>query len=215
MIATLVSAPEEHRFRLSLVPWEAYVAFCDCLGERHIRVTYDHGEMEVMTVSSRHERKKTRLRRLVEAITEELEIDIVSGGSMTCRNKEMLRALEPDECYWIENEPSVRDLDDIDLDEDPPPDLACEIEVSRSALDRMAIYAALKVPEVWRWDGETLSVHILAASGFYRAAKKSKAFPFLPIEEFVSYLTRTDLRGNAFIRAFRAWVSTNRPHWKK
>lgn len=216
MIAKFVppKPPEEQRLRLSLIPWGAYVAIRDCLGERPIRVTYDQGEMEVMSPSRKHEREKSRLGRLVESLTEELEIDIDSGGSMTCRNEEMLRALEPDECYWIANEPLVRGRVDLDLDIDPPPDLALEIEISRSMLDRMSIYAALKVPEVWRWDGETLSVHVLTGRGTYRASKRSKAFPFLPLSDFAAFLGRTELSETKIIRAFRAWVREKSSVWK-
>src|SRR5438876_2472395 len=99
-----VSVPAEQRLRLSDVPWETYVLFCDGLGERHIRVTYDCGEMEVMTVSSKHENNKKLLGRPVEALTEEMQIDIASSGQMTRRRKKLRKALEPDESYWIANE---------------------------------------------------------------------------------------------------------------
>jgi Uma2 family endonuclease len=215
MIAKLKTAPQEQRLRLSLVPWKAYVAFCDCLGERYLRVTYDQGELEVMSPSRKHEKGKKRLGRLVETLTEELEIDIEYGGSMTCRNEEMLRALEPDDCYWIAHELEVRDKDEIDLDTDPPPDLALEIEISRSMLDRMSIYAALRVPEVWRWDGDTLSVHLVTARGLYRLSKRSKTFPFLPLDEFTSFLGRSGLTQTQLIRAFRAWVREHREEWER
>src|SRR5262249_18031294 len=142
-------APAEQRLHLSSIPWETYVLYSDGLGPRHIRATYDRGEMEVMTLSSKHENRKKLLGRLVEALTEEMEIDIASFGSMTCRRKNLRRGLEPDGAYWIANEPSVRGRENIDLEVDAPPDLALEIEISRSTLNRMGIYAALCVPEVW------------------------------------------------------------------
>jgi Uma2 family endonuclease len=171
--------------------------------------------LEIMSVSSEHEIEKTRLRRLVYVLTEELEIDLASGGSMTCRNEKMRRALEPDDCFWIANEPLVRGRMDIDLEVDPPPDLSIEIEVSRSALDRMSIYAALRVPEVWRWDGQNLNIHLLSTRATYRLGKRSKAFPFLPIDEFAYFIQRTDLSETKLVRAFRAWVRENRAAWKK
>jgi Uma2 family endonuclease len=191
------------------------LAFCDVIGERPLRVTFDQGEIEVMSLSSRHERAKTRMHDLVGVLTIELDIDKVCAGSMTCRNKAMLRALEPDDCYWIANEPSVRDREEIDLDVDPPPDLTMEIEITRSALNRMGIYATLKVPEVWRWDGETLTVHLLSSRGVYRVSKSSKAFPFLPMGDFAGFLTRTDLSETKLLRAFRTWVREHREEWGK
>ncbi len=201
-----VTDPPEQRLRLSAIPWETYVLYSDGLGPRHIRVTYDRGEMEVMTLSSKHERKKTLLARLVEALTEEMNIDIASFGSMTCRRVGLKRGLEADEAYWIENEPCVRGREDIDLDVDPPPDLALEVEVSRSTLNRMAIYAALRVPEVWRWDGKVVRVFLLTARGTYRHSDRSKAFPFLPLQKLAEFLNRSDLSETQLLRTFRAWV---------
>src|SRR5205807_982439 len=160
----------------------------------------------VMTLSSRHENRKKRLGRMVETLTEELTIEIASFGSMTCRREDLDRGLEADELYWIEHEAMVRDRDEIDLTIDPPPDLALEIEISRSSLDRLAIYAALQIPEVWRWDGETLTVMLLTARGTYRASRSSQAFPFLPLAEFAKFLARTDVSETQLIRSFRRWV---------
>jgi len=217
MIATLKLEPQisDQRLRLSCIPWDAYVTLADMLENSHLRVTYDQGEMEVMAVSRKHERSKKRLGRFVETLTEELEIDIASGGSTTCRNEDVLRALEPDECYWIANERLVRDLEEIDLERDPPPDLTLEIEISRSMLNRMGIYAALKVPEVWRWDGEKLIVHVLGSRGTYRVSKTSKAFPFLPLDEFAKFLTEEGSSETKLVRSFRNWIRENRAAWKK
>ena len=217
-MATVTAPPEcpvEQRLRLSLIPWETYIQFSDGLGERHIRVTYDRGEMEIMTVSPRHENNKKLLARLVQALTEELDIEIASYGSMTCRRQILSRALEPDDSYWIEHEPLVRGRDDIDLEVDSPPDLALEIEISRSTLNRMSIYAALGVPEVWCWDGESLRVYLLTSRGSYRQSERSKAFPFLPLGEFVAFLQHTDMGENQLIKSFRAWVRKQRKRgWK-
>jgi Uma2 family endonuclease len=210
-----VSVPAEQRLRLSDIPWETYVLYSDGLGPRHIRVTYDCGEMEVMTLSSKHEKRKTLLGRLVEALTEEMEIDIASFGMMTCRREDLQKALEADESYYIAHEHKVRGREDIDLEVDPPPDLALEIEVSRSTMERMAIYAALRVPEVWRWDGEVLRVFLLSSRGTYRQSHHSKAFPFLPLTDFAQFLTRTDLSETQLLRSFRAWVRKQKKQaWK-
>src|ERR1700723_3051315 len=126
IVAAPQLAPAEQRVRLSGVPWDVYVAFCDGVGERYIRMTYDQGELEIMSVSPKHDNGKKRLGRLVETLTEELDIDIASYGSMTCRREDLLRALEPDDCYWIANELLVRGRVDLDLEYDPPPDLSLE-----------------------------------------------------------------------------------------
>jgi Uma2 family endonuclease len=208
--------PAEQRLRLSDIPWETYVLYSDGLDQRHIRVTYDQGEMEIMTVSGEHEHQKKLLGRLVEALTEEMAIDIVSTGSMTRRKKGLRRGLEPDESYWIANEAKMRGRKEFDAEVDPPPDLVLEIEISRSTLDRMAIYAALRVPEVWCWDGENLRVYLLTSKGTYRRSDRSKAFPFLPLKEFSQFLRETDLSETQLLRSFREWVrEQNKQGWKR
>ena len=202
-----VAVPAEQRFRLSGIDWPSYVAFGDLLDGRHIRLTYDRGELEFMTLSHQHEWSKKLLGRLVEALTEEMDIDIASGGSMTCRREDLERGLEPDECYWIANEPLIRGRDEIDLEEDPPPDLAMEVEVSRSTLDRMGLYARLRVPEVWCWDGQHLRVYLLDADGNYVESNRSLAFPFLPVAELERFLAQaTTISETKLLRSFRAWV---------
>jgi Uma2 family endonuclease len=146
------------------------------------------------------------LARLVEALTEEMDIDIASYGSMTCRRPDLERGLEADESYWIANEPRMRSREEVDLERDPPPDLVLEIEISRSSLNRIAIYAALRVPEVWRWDGETLRVLLLTSRGNYRQSERSKAFPFLPLAELAGFLRRAGQSETQRLRSFRAWV---------
>ena len=128
-------------------------------------------------------------------------------GSMTFKRPRKQRGLEPDECYWIQNEPLVRGKDEIDLRKDPPPDLVLEVEVSRTAVNRMGVLAVLGVPEVWRFDGKTIHVHLLGADGRYIESSTSRSFPFLPVTQLVRYLNRRKTLGNAaLIREFRTWV---------
>src|SRR2546421_12578758 len=54
-----------------------------------------------------------------------------------------------------------------ELRTDPPPDLAIEVDVSHSSLDRLGIYAALGVPEVWRLDDDRLSFYVLGGQQTY------------------------------------------------
>lgn len=198
----------EQRFRMSFIPWSTYLAISDLLPERHIRLTYEDGELEFMTVSPEHERRKKLLARLLEALPEVLDIDIASGGSMTFRRETIECALEPDECYWIAHERAARNFESFNLEHDPPPDLAIEVEISRSLLNRVGIYAQLGVPELWRFDGQTLLFCVLGSGKRYRDREKSLAFPFLRAAQLQPFLfppageseTKT-------VRRFRQWVS--------
>ncbi len=192
---------------LTGVDWQTYSRLLRVFNGRHLRLTYDRGTLEIMTLSPQHERLKHLLRRLFEALAEEVGLTIAGFGSMTCRRRRRRRGLEPDECYWIANEPRVRGRDRIDLRRDPPPDLALEVDVTHSSLDRLAIYAALGVPEVWRLDGQALTFHLLQADGTYAAAARSLAFPFLAPADLLPFLAlRARLDEMALVRQFRAWV---------
>jgi Uma2 family endonuclease len=146
---------------------------------------------------------------MLEAMTEELDIGVHGGGSTTFKQEILEHGLEPDECYWVANEPKVRGCDEIDLDEDPPPDLVIEVEVTRHVLPRLKMYAALGVPEVWRYDGQQLRVLHLSDEGEYTARSESRAFPFLPVAEFPRFLAmRGEMDETSLIRSFREWVRT-------
>ncbi|MEM7204057.1 MAG: Uma2 family endonuclease [Planctomycetota bacterium] len=78
---------------------------------------------------------------------------VEGGGSTTWRREDLDRGLEPDECYWVENEPNVRGRRELDLRVDPPPDLPIEVDVHASSVDRVKIYAALGCRGGWRSTG--------------------------------------------------------------
>jgi Uma2 family endonuclease len=189
------------------IDWNGYRSIAESVGESHVRLTYDRGNLEFMTLSHGHERWSGLLGRLIEALTEELDVACQSGGSTTLDREDLERGLEPDRCYYLEHEAAVRDKDQIDLAVDPPPDLAIEVDISRSSLSRMNIYAALGVPEVWRFDGETLRVYRLADQGRYVASEQSPHFPMLPLAEVQAFLLRRNTMDETrLVKSFRAWV---------
>jgi Uma2 family endonuclease len=189
------------------VPWETYELVLHALDDRHLRITYDEGELEIMTLSFEHESEDALLRRFIDMLTYELDIDIQSGGSTTMRRSLKRKGLEADECYWIKNEKAMRGKKRFDAERDPPPDLAVEIEVTRSALNRMGIYAALRVPEVWTFDGKMLSVFLLSSAGKYTESETSRAFPWLPIKEVERFLLLSGTMSETrLLRAFSKWV---------
>ena len=86
----------EQRFLLENVDWNFYQDILRRLGDRPVFVTYDRGSLELMSPSRRHESYGRIIGRMIEALTEELNIPIVSGGSATFRREDQDRGLEPD-----------------------------------------------------------------------------------------------------------------------
>jgi Uma2 family endonuclease len=190
------------------VDWRAYQAIGRALADRPaLRLTYDRGVLEIMTTSPRHEHFKQFLGRIIVAWTEERGLPLAGLGSMTFKRRKDLRGLEPDQCYWIANEAQVRNKDYIDFRVDPPPDLIVEIDISRSSLDRMAIYGIMGVPEVWRYRKQSVAFLARQPDGRYVEVPQSFSLPPLASADLPPFLAmRGTADENAIIRQFRAWI---------
>ena len=195
------TAPFENRF-VTDTDWDGYNRFLDAVGERRIRVTYDGTMVELITPSRRHEYLKTILSTLLECLMDEWDVDFEPGGNTTFKRVLKKKGLEPDECYWIASWRET--LGQWDADTMPAPDLAIEVEVSRSVLDRLSIYAALGVPELWRVGEEgSLSVWCLG-DGAYRQCEESPSFPGLPLGLLAEFLGQAgELPASRLVKSFR------------
>jgi Uma2 family endonuclease len=205
MTATLIQSPD--RVILRHISWQTYQSLIrDFEQEPALRLTYDRGTLEIRMPLDPHESFKKLLGRLIEAATEELDLEIRSLGSRTCDREDLAKGLEPDQCYYIQNEGRVRGVEQIDLTQLPPPDLAVEVDISSSSLNRFSIYAALKVPEVWRYDGRSLTIYRLQAVE-YEVSDCSIALPLLRAEDIVRFLELQPITGeNSLVKQFRQWV---------
>jgi Uma2 family endonuclease len=195
------------RFFLDTVDWRTYSRLLRALGDRPgVRLTYDRGRLEIMSPLPEHEHDAYLSGRFIDVLTEELGLPVVAGRSTTLRLRSKQRGLEPDNCYWIAHEAQVRGKKRIDLRVDPPPDLAIEGDVTRSSLDRMAIYAKLGVPEVWRLSEQMLTIQVLGG-GKFAASPHSPTFPFVTGADLTAFLALTSSHDdNGIVRQFRAWV---------
>ncbi len=161
------------------ISWSLYQNLLAEIRNGAVRLTYDHGWLEIMTLSPLHEKVKKILARLIEAYADSNEIDVEGFGSTTFCREELQRGLEPDECYYVSHAADVAGKSKLDLAVDPPPDLAVEVDISPPDLAKQPIYAALGVPEVWRYDGRRLTPPRRTADG-YAEVETSMAFPGLP-----------------------------------
>jgi Uma2 family endonuclease len=198
--------PPGHKVFLEDVTWQEFETLLAELGEhRASRVAYDNGILEIMTPLSEHETSKIFITNFVEILLEELDIDFYPLGSTTFKNEDMLKGIEPDNCFYIQNEAAVRGKKRLNLSVDPPPDLALEIDVSSRT--HPSIYEALGVPELWRFENGKLQINVLR-KGKYAESAFSPNFPTFPLLEVIpQYLNQVKTEGrNKTMRAFRAWV---------
>ena len=91
MSVAAVGASGEQRFRLSLVSWEKYEQMVAWLDGRHVRLTYDRGELEIMSPHIEHEAINRALAAVVEIALEESDIDFENAGSTTFKNEVLKR----------------------------------------------------------------------------------------------------------------------------
>jgi Uma2 family endonuclease len=201
--------PAGQWLRLSDVDWRTYTRLLRTFAEhRGVRLTYDRGELEIMSPLLRHDYDGRFLGDLVVVLTEELGLPRMRGGSTTLRRRKRQRGVEGDDCFWIANAHLIAGRSRLDLRTDPPPDLAIEVEVTSSSLDRMSIYAALKVPEVWRLVDDALTFNVLSEDGAYSAATHRQCFPMLTPADLLVFVeqARTTSDQNLVIRQFREWI---------
>ncbi len=204
--------PEElvDHFVLHNISWSLYESILKAVGNRPVSVTFYEGSLEFMTPLPSHEIYKTLLARMIEILSFELDIPMAGLGSTTYKSKKRLSGLEPDECYYIKNEAKIRGKKRLNLEKDPPPDLAIEVDITHRAIDREKIYAALGVPEVWRLRLSRVACLQLKRDGTYEEHAESAAFAGLKmttLEEFLAMAWTTDQ--TSIVRAFSNWVKKN------
>ncbi len=198
---------DAQRLLLHDIAWRQYETLLQALEQHHLRLTYNQRSLEIMTLSPEHEGYKSLLRLFIQVLAEEFNVPVKNLGSTTFRRQDVEQGLEADECYYIQNWPRVRGKKRIDLTVDPPPDLVVEIDVTHSSLDRLQIYASLRVPEVWRYDGETLQVYRLDSDGRYEKCDRTPTFPAVPLDELARFVRQGQTEDDAgVVRAFRAWL---------
>jgi Uma2 family endonuclease len=216
MTTTALEAPTaqtpEHRFILPGVDWDVYRKISDALTGRHVRLSYARGSLEFMTISPKHGNCSRLLGRLVATLTEETGRPLKSFGDMTCDRPDLEKGVEPDECFYIDNELLIRGKDELDFTVDPPPDLGIEVDITSSSRIRMGIYAALGVAEIWRYSDDRVAILVLQPEGGYSEPNQSQIFPFVTSQDLTHFVElRRSHDESSLIRAFRDWIKERQP----
>ncbi|MBD2626525.1 Uma2 family endonuclease [Trichormus variabilis] len=203
----LESIPAEQRTVLYNVSWDTFEALLRDTGEdRGSRFAYDCGTLEIMTPLFEHENPKSNFGNFIIALAEELDIEVRSAGSTTLKRKSFAKGIEPDSCYYIQNEAAIRGRETLNLEIDPPPDLAVEIDITSSSVNKLNIYAALGVAELWKYDGEVLKFYQLVENQ-YIEIKFSMTFPLVSVGDMNRFIQQSKTMGEiALLKSFRVWI---------
>lgn len=205
MLATSTGA--EQRTVLYNISWETFEALLrETSSGRGSRFAYEDGTLEIMAPLFAHENLKIQFGRFIVVIAEELEIEIKSAGSTTIKKEDFKKGIEPDNCYYIQNELAIRGRETLDFETDPPPDLAIEIDITSSSVNKFSIYSALKVSEIWRYNGSKLKFYELI-NNKYVERDDSIAFPLVSANDINNFIEQTKTKPEiALLKSFRAWV---------
>ncbi|MEH2392016.1 MAG: Uma2 family endonuclease [Nostoc sp.] len=189
--------------------WQQLENILEEIGEkRAARISYSYGWLEIMVPLPEHEKDKEYIGELVRILLDKLQIDFEPFGSTTLKNERMQQAVEPDTSFYITNQAAIIGKNRIDLNIDPPPDLAIEIDITSRT--RFENYEILGVPELWRHTQQGLEISLLE-QGKYIKSESSPNFPNIPIVELVNEYVQQCLtigRSQA-MRNFRDWVKNN------
>jgi len=171
-------------------------------------MTYDQGLLEFVTPSLPHEKDALTIAHIVDIVAAIIGVPILSAGGTTYRRNDLERSFEPDASFYIQHEAQVRDRSGIDLSADPTPDVV--LEMSRSALDKLPLFASMGIPEVWRCDGQRVTIFILEQDR-YRESSNSLALPVLTSDISTRFLaeSRTALSPDWF-QAVSDWACGQR-----
>jgi Uma2 family endonuclease len=190
------------------VPWDTYLQLLEELDDdRSVRLTFNHGALEIMSPKRLHEQVTRLIDMVVTLLAFELGLNVDNCGAMTLRVASEQRGGEPDSCFYIANEAAVRGVEELDLQVHPPPDVVLEVDITSPSLDKLGLYLAARVPEVWRYDGAHMSFHALRTDR-YENASHSLSFPHLTAEMLERYLTIGREQGStAMLQTVRSEIS--------
>jgi len=193
------------------VSWEEYEQLLEELGEsRRLRVSYNEGTLQIMTLSPEHESYADFIKLLIGHLSFRRRINIRFFGSATMRKKKKAKANEPDGCFYVQSAPVIGNRIQIDFAVDPPPDVVVEVDIHHDSRDKFSIYAALGVPEIWRYDGQELTIHHLQEDQ-YVEVERSLALPMLSGGALTGFLAQLPKDGESqTLVAFDEWLQS--PH---
>lgn len=204
--AELLAGQDGRRILLTDISWDDYENFLTDFESRPgWRLAFDKGKLEIMPPTPEHEAYSFSFHDFVRAYCDEMEIELEGRKSATFRSKALEKGVEPDECYYNQSAEKIagKMLSNKDF---PVPDIAVEIDITTESLDKFPIYAALKVPELWIYNGKILAFYELEGEKYHQIAN-SRALPEISADDLVKFLEISRSKGQtAALKNFRQWL---------
>ena len=177
----------EKRVTLYGLTWQAYQQILNVLPQtRSARLTYDHGTLEITIPLESHEFASEMFSVFIRILVEELDLKLKSMRSTTLDREDLNRGAEPDNAYYIQNQPKVKGRE-VNLSIDPPPDLVVEVDITHTDIDKNRLYADMGVPEFWRYNGEEWFIYLLEEDAYIETSR-SATFPIVAKDDLYQFL---------------------------
>lgn len=209
----VIAAPEpkaelqpigEQRVVLRDLSWEAYLKILDALPQsRGSRLTYDDGVLEITVPLETHEFSGRLIECFIRTLVELMGMRMKTMGSTTMNYPHLKKGAEPDNAYYIQNQPLVKGRE-VDFSQDPPPDLVVEVDITHTDIAKNQFYSNIGVPEFWRFNGKVWRVYQLQ-EGVYVEAEVSPTFPQVPKERLYAFLEQAKEDEIEAVQSLRAW----------
>lgn len=194
------------------VSWAEFEFVAKELGDRRdVRLSYYRGRMEIVMPSPEHEEYVDLIQDLTRLLVRELGLRMESRGTALLKRELRETGAQPDGCFYIQHAAQIIGKRQLDLTIDPPPDIVVEVDFSTDSRGKFTIYAALGVPELWRYDGVSFEMYHLTETG-YVESRASLAFPFLTASVMTDFLEQSKEVGqDATLDEFRNWIHRHKP----
>lgn len=207
--------PSEQRVVLDNVSWQQFEnLLTELSNNRSARFCYDQGRLEMMTPTEEHDRCRKLIESLLLVLVDETYLKLVTFNDTVLKRRDLKLGVDPDACFYIQHATQMQAKSAIDLAQDPLPEVILEVALTPSALNKLPLYAALGLPEVWLYKNDpsnkplerTLQIYQLQGDRYW-VSPHSSVFPFLPAARVLEFIEQSDTLGlvNA-LQVLRAWV---------
>lgn len=138
-------------------------------------------EIRIMAPLPKHGKRSAILSDLVKCLLKYQGQDWEDFDPLTLK-RSAKQGIEPDHCFYIQNRSAILGKERINLEIDPPPDLA--IEVDLTSFTKPEDYLEIEIPELWIYRGEFLGIYLFDGKR-YQDSPNSSIFSEFPVKTLI------------------------------
>ena len=206
--AIVKKLPEKMEVTFGNATWNDYETLLGEVGEAsHLRISYNQGNLKIMTLSSLHENYSALVQDIIRQISLQKRIKVLCYKSSTIKVGKNLKGVEPDGCFYVQSADKLPNKLRIDFSVDPMPDIILEIDIYHDSKSKFEIYASFGVKEIWRYDGQRFQILELQTNSAYKEIKRSQSLPILTAKTLTDLLNQSNEKDQyEILLDFEEWL---------